>query len=56
MAKDIETARPGSKVLGLGAVDVRSVESLTAAAERTVQELGAIDYVMYVALPRRPKK
>lgn len=46
MAKDIETARPGSKVLGLGGVDVRSMESLTAAAEKTVKELGAIDFVM----------
>ena len=48
MAKDIETCRPGSKVLGLGGVDVRSIESLTAAAERTAKELGAIDFVMCV--------
>ena len=46
MAKDMETARPGSKVLGLGGVDVRSIESLTAAVEKTVQELGQIDFVM----------
>ncbi len=47
MAKDIETARPGSKVIACGGVDVRSIESLTAAAEKTVKELGAIDFVMY---------
>jgi peroxisomal 2,4-dienoyl-CoA reductase len=46
MAKDIETARPGSKVLALGGVDVRSLESLTQAAEKTASELGAIDFVM----------
>lgn len=46
MAKDLETARKGSKVIGLGGVDVRSFESLTKAAERTVRELGGIDYVM----------
>ena len=49
MAKDLETARKGSKVLGLGGVDVRSLESLQAAADRTVKELGAIDFVMYVS-------
>lgn len=46
MARDIETARKGSKVLALGGVDVRSIESLTEAADRTAKELGAIDYVM----------
>lgn len=46
MAKDIETARKGSKVIGLGGVDVRSFESLKKAAEQTVKELGGIDYVM----------
>ncbi|OBT76210.1 hypothetical protein VF21_05035 [Pseudogymnoascus sp. 05NY08] len=46
MAKDIETARTGSKVIGLGGVDVRSFESLTKAAEQTVKELGGIDYVI----------
>ncbi|OBT89897.1 hypothetical protein VE02_01480 [Pseudogymnoascus sp. 03VT05] len=46
MAKDIETARKGSKVIGLGGVDVRSFESLTKAAEQTVKELGGIDYVI----------
>lgn len=48
MAADIATARTGAKVLGLGAVDVRSVKSLEAAAERCVKELGSIDFVMCV--------
>ena len=46
MAKDIATAREGAKVLGIGSVDVRSVESVQAAVDRTVKELGGIDYVM----------
>ena len=46
MAADIATARPGSKVLGIGATDVRSVESQQKAVERCVKELGGIDYVM----------
>jgi len=50
MAKDIATARPGAKVLGLGAVDVRKPEALVEAAERCVKELGSIDFVMWVLL------
>ncbi|KAF4627766.1 hypothetical protein G7Y89_g10389 [Cudoniella acicularis] len=46
MAQSIATARPGSKVIGIGAVDVRRIESLEKAVERCVQELGAIDYVI----------
>lgn len=46
MATDIATARKGAKVIGIGNVDVRSVESLHAAVERTIKELGGIDYVM----------
>lgn len=46
MAKDIATARSGSKVLGLGAVDVRSVESLSKAAETCAKELGGIDFLI----------
>lgn len=46
MAKDIATARSGAKVLGIGAVDVRSIESLEAAAKRCAKELGGIDFVM----------
>ncbi|PSS05217.1 hypothetical protein BD289DRAFT_419769 [Coniella lustricola] len=46
MAKEIAAVRPGSKVLGIGAVDVRKFESLKAAADRCVAELGQIDYVI----------
>jgi len=46
MATDIATARPGAKVIGIGAVDVRSAESLQEAADRCAKELGGIDYVM----------
>lgn len=48
VAKDIATARPGAKVIGQGGVDVRSFDSLKGAAERCVNELGAIDFVMCV--------
>ena len=46
MAKDIATARKGAKVLGLGSVDVRSMESLQASVDKCVKELGGIDFVM----------
>lgn len=49
-AKDIATVRPGAKVIGIGAVDVRSIDNLTSAAERCVKELGGIDFVMYASL------
>jgi NAD(P)-dependent dehydrogenase (short-subunit alcohol dehydrogenase family) len=48
MAQDIATARPGSKVIGIGAIDVRNLELLKGAAERCAKELGGIDFVMYV--------
>lgn len=48
VAQDIATSRPGAKVIGIGAVDVRKFEDLKNAVERCVKELGAIDYVMYV--------
>lgn len=47
MARDIESSRQGSKVLGIGSVDVRSIESLEGAVRRCVEELGGIDFVMY---------
>lgn len=47
VAKDIATARPGAKVIGIGAVDVRKFESLQGAVDRCVSELGGIDFVMY---------
>ena len=46
MAKDIATARAGAKVLGQGGVDVRNFESIKAAVDRCVEELGGIDFVM----------
>lgn len=48
VAQDIATARPGAKVIGIGSVDVRQLESLQQAVERCVKELGGIDFVMYV--------
>lgn len=46
VARDLATARKGAKVLGIGGCDVRDPESLQKAAERCVQELGAIDFVI----------
>jgi peroxisomal 2,4-dienoyl-CoA reductase len=46
MAKSIATVRKGAKVLGIGAVDVRSIDSLQKAVEQCISELGGIDYVM----------
>lgn len=48
MARSLMTARPGSKVIGIGAVDVRSIESLEKAVETCVKELGGIDFCMSV--------
>jgi 2,4-dienoyl-CoA reductase [(3E)-enoyl-CoA-producing], peroxisomal len=45
-AKEIATVRYGSKVIGIGGTDVRSFESLEKAVERTVKELGQIDFVI----------
>lgn len=45
-AKEIATLRPGAKVLGIGNCDVRNIENLTAAVDRTVKELGRIDFVI----------
>lgn len=46
MARDIATARPGAKVLGLGGVDVRSIESLQKAVDECVRQLGSLDFLM----------
>jgi 2,4-dienoyl-CoA reductase [(3E)-enoyl-CoA-producing], peroxisomal len=46
MAKDIATARQGAKVIGIGAIDVRSIESLEKAVATCVKELGGIDFLM----------
>ena len=53
MAKSIATARSGARVLGIGAVDVRSVDSLAGAVERCEKEIGEIDFVMYDMSPLR---
>lgn len=46
MAAEIASARKGAKVLGIGSVDVRKMESLEAAVGKCMDELGGIDYVM----------
>lgn len=46
VARDIATSRKGAKVLGIGAVDVRSMASLEKAVDRCVKELGGLDFVM----------
>ena len=48
MAVNIATARKGAKVIGIGGVDVRSIQSLENAVARCVKELGGLDYCMYV--------
>lgn len=45
-AKDIATVRSGSKVIGLGNVDVRDAESLKKAADTCAKELGGIDFAI----------
>lgn len=45
-AKEIAAVRNGAKVIGIGGVDVRNFDSLKAAADRCVKELGAIDFVI----------
>ena len=45
-AEDIATVRSGSKVIGIGAVDVRDPKALQAAADRCAKELGGIDFVI----------
>ena len=46
VARDLETARPGSKVLGIGNIDVRSVESLQKSVDECVKVFGGIDFLM----------
>ena len=45
MAKEIEKERKGARCLAISA-DVRDLNSLEAAVEKTVQELGRIDFVI----------
>lgn len=44
MAQSLSSSRPGSRVIGLGNVDVRSVESLQSAVDKCIQEFGRIDF------------
>lgn len=46
MAKDLETARAGSRVIGHGNVDVRNAVALKEAADRCAKELGCIDFAI----------
>jgi len=46
MAQDLQTARPGSRVIGQGNVDVRNVAALQAAADTCAKELGGIDFAI----------
>ncbi|SMQ48568.1 unnamed protein product [Zymoseptoria tritici ST99CH_3D7] len=46
MAKDLTTARSGSKVIGQGGVDVRDPKLLEEAAKRCAKELGSIDFAI----------
>ena len=45
MAKEIEKERKGARCIAISA-DVRDVNSLEAAVEKTVQEFGRIDFVI----------
>lgn len=46
VAQDIQALRPGAKVVSCPNTDVRDVKSIAAAVEKTVQELGRIDYLI----------
>ena len=46
VAKEIEACRSGTRVIGIGNVDVRKMDSLQAAVDTCAKELGGIDYVM----------
>ncbi len=46
VAHDLETARHGCKVLGIGDVDVRKVEDLQRSVDECVRVLGGIDFLM----------
>ncbi|KAL2846687.1 hypothetical protein BJY01DRAFT_247118 [Aspergillus pseudoustus] len=46
VATDIAKSRDGAKVIGIGGVDVRNLESITAAATKCAEELGGIDFVI----------
>lgn len=45
-AKEIAALRPGAKVLGIGNVDVSKIDSIRAAADKAVEQLGKVDFVI----------
>ena len=45
MAKEIDAERPGARCLAISA-DVRDAKAMEAAAQRTVNELGRIDFAI----------
>lgn len=45
-SREIEQLRPGSKVIACANTDVRDVKSIVKAVEKTVKELGRIDFVI----------
>ena len=45
-AKEIASLRSDAKVLGIGNIDVRKVQNLKEAVDKTVEELGRIDFVI----------
>lgn len=46
VVKILEGLSTGSKVIGIGDCDVRSIESMKGVADRTVEQLGRIDFVI----------
>ena len=46
VAHDLETVRPGCKVLGIGDIDVRNVENLQRSVDECMRVLGSIDFLM----------
>jgi len=46
VARAIAEVRTGSKVIGIGNIDVRKLEALESAVRECVRELGSIDFVM----------
>lgn len=45
-AEEISKLRDGAKVIGIGNIDVRDVKSLVSAVDKTVDQLGRIDFVI----------
>lgn len=52
-AREMESLRPGAKVIGIGGVDVRRPQDLEDAVARCVKELGSLDFCMWVTRGHR---